>query len=379
MMKRGLCVFLEFPGAAGGGDRLSARSTSGFSDAVLCEVLRRAKKAAPDEMVICLEPGADEAAGVARLSPRMRDCPFPIRYLTRSAEDSGEELDRILASLFGEDSGASSFLCIGTACPELDRSLFLEAWSRLEKEREAVVLGPLRHGGYYLVGLNAPVPRHASGAVRGSDGPLTRIADRTTGQGRSRSFLSGKTAVECRGRQNGWEDRPCVFFDRDGVVNRSPGEGYVLRREQWQLEQGLIDALEVVDEADHYAVVVTSQKGVGKGLMTEETLGDIHRLLQAELAGQGLAFDAIFAFTGLPGCNYAPKPDPAMIEAACRIFPIDPAESWIVGDADRDIEMGRRAGLGGTIRVRGAKPVTIPADHTIENVLELPDLLRKLL
>jgi hypothetical protein len=41
--------------------------------------------------------------------------------------------------------------------------------------------------------------------------------------------------------------------------------------------------------------------------------------------------------------------------------------------------MGKAAGLEGTIRIRGDKAIGVPADHTLENMVETLDLMRKIL
>lgn len=173
--------------------------------------------------------------------------------------------------------------------------------------------------------------------------------------------------------------RRAVFFDRDGVVNRSPGPGYVLDVGQFELSEGIAGAVRYLNEKGILAIVITSQKGVGKGLMSEADLDAIHRHMQDELAESGAAFDGIFAYTGTPECPHLPKPDPEMILTAAAEFSIDLSRSWMIGDADRDIEMGRAAGLEGTIRIRGDKVIGVPADHTLENVVETLDLLRRIL
>lgn len=173
--------------------------------------------------------------------------------------------------------------------------------------------------------------------------------------------------------------RRAVFFDRDGVVNRSPGPGYVLSPEQFHLNEGIAEAVRFLNERDVLAIVVTSQKGVGKGLMSEDDLAAIHRRMESELAEKGAAFDAIYAYTGTPRCLHRAKPDPEMIFTAAERFLIDRRLSWIIGDADRDIAMGRAAGLAGTIRLRGDQPITTPADHTLESTLEILDFLKKIL
>lgn len=172
----------------------------------------------------------------------------------------------------------------------------------------------------------------------------------------------------------------CVFFDRDGVVNRSPGEGYVLSPEQFHLNEGIVEALRFLQEREILAVIATSQKGVGKELMTRADLDRIHQRMAELLSPEGVEFDGVFAHlgNGLPD-DLPPKPDPGMIEAAVARFSIDPRQSWLVGDADRDIEMGKRAGLAGTIRVRGDKPITVKADYTVNCTTEIIDILSLIL
>ena len=64
---------------------------------------------------------------------------------------------------------------------------------------------------------------------------------------------------------------------------------------------------------------------------------------------------------------------------AVNEFPIDLTRSWMIGDADRDIEMGKNANLKGTIRVQGEKTISVSADYTVSSVTELPEMLKKLL
>lgn len=175
--------------------------------------------------------------------------------------------------------------------------------------------------------------------------------------------------------------RPAFFFDRDGVVNRSPGGGYVVRREDFVFNEGVIDALAFAKSGGFALVLVTSQQGVGKGLMTQAALDDVHDHMQAQLAARGAAFDAIYACTCLdadPACTCR-KPSPEMILRAASEHGLDLSRSWLVGDHDRDIEMARNAGVPRTIRVRTDKPVTVAADHTLDDVRDLGALLRRVL
>jgi histidinol-phosphate phosphatase family protein len=173
---------------------------------------------------------------------------------------------------------------------------------------------------------------------------------------------------------------PAFFFDRDGVINRSPGEGYVLNWEDFHFSDGLVESLLWLKQRGFKLVVVTSQQGVGKGLMTQADLDHIHDCMQAELIRHGAGFDAIYSCTCLasdPGCTCR-KPAAEMILKAAAALDLDLGRSWMIGDHDRDIQMAVNAGVPHTIRVLGEKPARVPAIHTVSSMTELPSLLRSL-
>ena len=174
--------------------------------------------------------------------------------------------------------------------------------------------------------------------------------------------------MEASTRPEGNGLRPCVFFDRDGVVNVSPGAGYVTRVEDFVLNEGIVDCLRVAKERGYVCVLVTSQRCVGKGLITRDGLAAIHARMVEWLASSGVGFLDIYAFTGLPETATWEKPSPVMIERAATKHGLDLARSWMVGDADRDIEMAHRAGVGHTLRIAGEREVTVAADYVVEDV-----------
>lgn len=137
---------------------------------------------------------------------------------------------------------------------------------------------------------------------------------------------------------------PAFFFDRDGTVNVSPGPGYVQRWEDFHFMPGVTEMLHAVKAQGWKAILITSQQGVGKGLMTQADLDDIHHRMQVALGSA--AFDGIYACTGLEGIDPRRKPAPAMVWEAAHDHRLDLARSWNVGDKERDLEMGRAAGVG---------------------------------
>jgi len=137
---------------------------------------------------------------------------------------------------------------------------------------------------------------------------------------------------------------PAVFFDRDGVINVSPGrDQFVLSWGMFRFVPGAAEQLRRLKERGFFLVLVTNQSGVGRGLMARETLEDIHRRMQAALGAS--AFDALYYCPHHPddGCRCR-KPSPWLVLRACEEHGLDPRGSFLVGDSARDIEMGRAAG-----------------------------------
>ncbi|MBK8091796.1 MAG: HAD-IIIA family hydrolase [Verrucomicrobiaceae bacterium] len=170
---------------------------------------------------------------------------------------------------------------------------------------------------------------------------------------------------------------PAVFFDRDGVVNASPGDGYVLCVEDFRLSPGIVDALSLCRERGYKLILVTSQQGVGKGRMTQATLDDIHAQMQSMLAMRGAQFDGIYACTHLAGTCTCRKPSPEMIFHACEVHGLDLSRSWLVGDHDRDIQMAKNASVPCTVRILSHHEPNVVATHTLADTLKLAGCLRE--
>jgi histidinol-phosphate phosphatase family protein len=138
--------------------------------------------------------------------------------------------------------------------------------------------------------------------------------------------------------------RPAVFLDRDGVINVFPGPGkYVLEWSQFAFMPQVRENLARLRKAGFALVLVTSQSGVGRALMTQATLDEIHTKMQEGLGTERL--DAIYFCPHHPddGCACR-KPSPWMIQQAAREHGLDLQRSFVVGDTSRDIVMGRAAG-----------------------------------
>jgi D-glycero-D-manno-heptose 1,7-bisphosphate phosphatase len=144
-----------------------------------------------------------------------------------------------------------------------------------------------------------------------------------------------------------------AFLDRDGVINRkAPTEDeYITSWEEMQILPGVAEAIALLNGAGFLVIVVTNQRGVAKGLITEDRLDSLHQRMCNELAREGSIIDDVYYCPHElePPCDCR-KPQPGMLLRAALTYDIDVSASWMIGDSDKDVEAGRRAGCR-TIRV----------------------------
>lgn len=142
--------------------------------------------------------------------------------------------------------------------------------------------------------------------------------------------------------RDGSHPRVAVFLDRDGVLVE---DVHHLRcPEDLRLRPGVTDALRAL--APRFAlVVVTNQSGIARGYFDEDDLLAIHERLTDALAEGGAIIDALYACPHLEEECDCRKPAPGMLLRAAREHGLALDRSFLIGDAPRDAEAGRRAGV----------------------------------
>lgn len=138
-----------------------------------------------------------------------------------------------------------------------------------------------------------------------------------------------------------------IFLDRDGVLNREIGD-YVTRIEDFELLPDVIPFLQEMQKRGYLLIVITNQGGIAKGLYTHEGLQTMHQKMLDAFAVAGVKITEIYysphhqEFTGN---SLSRKPGSMMLEKAMARFEIDAKQSYFIGDADRDMEAGKKAGV----------------------------------
>lgn len=136
-----------------------------------------------------------------------------------------------------------------------------------------------------------------------------------------------------------------IFFDRDGVINERILGGYICTWDEFRFLPEVGETLKAIKNRGYITIIITNQRGVGLGLMTESDLEHLHKKMQQELLERsGVEFDDIISCTDAGNESGRRKPSPAMLLEAQKKYDIDMAASWMIGDTASDIEAGQRAG-----------------------------------
>lgn len=137
---------------------------------------------------------------------------------------------------------------------------------------------------------------------------------------------------------------PAVFLDRDGVLNavvwRDGRPGSPRTLDELVLEAGAAAAVERLRAGGYLVFVVTNQPDVARGLLTEAALAELMSRVGAEVP---LDDWRICIHDDVDGCECR-KPKPGMVRELARVWGVDLAASYLVGDSWRDMEAGRAAG-----------------------------------
>jgi D-glycero-D-manno-heptose 1,7-bisphosphate phosphatase len=140
--------------------------------------------------------------------------------------------------------------------------------------------------------------------------------------------------------------RRCLFLDRDGVINAAPPRGeYIRHWDEFRLLPEVVSWIRLFKAAGYLAIVVTNQRGIALGIMTEADLLALHEKMRAELVSQGAILDDILYCPHAEDACNCRKPLPGMVMEAQRKWDIDLSASLLIGDGERDRQLADRCGI----------------------------------
>ena len=143
--------------------------------------------------------------------------------------------------------------------------------------------------------------------------------------------------------------KKALFLDRDGVIDElvfhADTGGYEAPRNasEVRLRPRVREALQRASDAGFLIFIVSNQPDIAKGRTTREDIDAAHRRIVELLDGAPIE-EFYYCFHRREDRCDCRKPETRHVLEAARKHDIDLARSWFAGDADTDIECGRRAG-----------------------------------
>ena len=161
-----------------------------------------------------------------------------------------------------------------------------------------------------------------------------------------------------------------LFLDRDGVINHEKHLDYIHTWDEFTFYEGVKEAIAIFAKTFNRIIVVTNQKGVGKGVTKLEDLNLIHKNMIAAIEEKGGRIDAVYFCPDKEPESPNRKPNPGMGLQAIKDFPdINISKAIMVGNTLSDMQFGRNLGVK-TIFLPSTRPEVDLNDERIDVVYE---------
>tara|TARA_B100000575_G_scaffold253693_1_gene222392 strand:- start:714 stop:1871 length:1158 start_codon:yes stop_codon:yes gene_type:complete len=145
--------------------------------------------------------------------------------------------------------------------------------------------------------------------------------------------------------------KPCLFLDRDGVINKD--NGYVFQKEKFVWRKNIFKYVKKYNDNNYLVIIITNQSGIGRGFYKESDVKKLHNWMVNKFRSNGANIDKIY---------YAPyfkdskiykyrlkknlrKPSIGMIQEAKKDFNIKMNQSILIGDSETDKQTAINANI----------------------------------
>ncbi len=172
-----------------------------------------------------------------------------------------------------------------------------------------------------------------------------------------------------------------LFIDRDGVINIEKKEDYIYTWDEFVFYPKVLEAFKIFTQYFERIIVITNQRGVGRGKMTEVNLQIIHANMIKTIGENGGKIDDIFYCIDVDNASPNRKPNAGMAHQAKAKYPvIDFSKTFMIGNKMSDMLFARNAGIQ-SIFVATTNPETpFPhpnIDYRFNDVFEFAKALTK--
>ncbi len=159
-----------------------------------------------------------------------------------------------------------------------------------------------------------------------------------------------------------------LFLDRDGVINHEKANDYIHTWSEFTFYDGVLEAMAIFAKKFKHIVVVTNQRGIGKGVTKEEDLLFLHKKMKATVEENGGRIDAIYYCKDFDLNSLCRKPNTGMgLQAVKDIPTINLTKALMIGNTFSDMQFGKNMGIQ-TIFLPTTRPEVDLKNGTIDAV-----------
>tara|TARA_B100000795_G_scaffold129265_1_gene96347 strand:+ start:7093 stop:7614 length:522 start_codon:yes stop_codon:yes gene_type:complete len=142
-----------------------------------------------------------------------------------------------------------------------------------------------------------------------------------------------------------------IFLDRDGVINKEIS--YLHKIDEFVFIDGIFEACQNFNKLGYQIIIVTNQSGISRGYFSEKDFQTITNWMLHQFEINDVNILDVLHCPHSPESNcICRKPKPGMFIQAKKKHKINMAESWMIGDSERDIRAASLAGIKNTIIVK---------------------------
>ena len=159
-----------------------------------------------------------------------------------------------------------------------------------------------------------------------------------------------------------------LFLDRDGVINYEKQNDYIHKWSEFKFYEGVLEAMTIFSKKFKHIVVVTNQRGIGKGVTKEEDVVYLHQKMKDAVEENGGRIDAVYFCKDIDSSSLCRKPNIGMGLQAVKDNPtIDLTKAIMIGNSLSDMQFGKNLRVA-TVFLPTTKPEVNLQDEHIDAV-----------
>lgn len=167
-----------------------------------------------------------------------------------------------------------------------------------------------------------------------------------------------------------------IFFDRDGTINED--FGYINNSSLIEISKNNLETMKKFAQLSYLLFIVTNQSGVSKKLISKKEFFEVNNQVVSQIEDFGGRVDkTYYDFSSSLNPSKYRKPNIGMVLKAVKEFDVSLVNSWVIGDKDSDIELGKNCNMK-TIYIKNSKykyDSVLKPDFTVNSLQESYEII----